>query len=153
MKSRHQKLVESFMKKAGQDVPEKPTIPSKEVRLLRAKLILEEALETIWALGIDDILVKGGKLSSVGDCEFFCCGYVDILGVIDGCCDLNVVSTGTLSAFGIPDEPMQLLVDRANLRKFSEGSYRRDDGKWMKPPDWEPPEPKIAVLLWKWGYK
>ena len=31
-------------------------------------------------------------------------------------------------------------VDQANLRKFGPGSYERDDGKWIKPPDWTPPD-------------
>ena len=51
MKSEHQKRVESFMRLAKQDVPEKVTIPSDEVCRLRASLILEEALETISSLG------------------------------------------------------------------------------------------------------
>ena len=42
--SDHQKRVEELMIKAGQNLPEVPIMPSKEVRLLRAKLILEEAL-------------------------------------------------------------------------------------------------------------
>jgi hypothetical protein len=53
VKTPHQQLVEAFMAKAGQAVPDRPTADvDKEVRLLRAKLIFEEALETIEALGV-----------------------------------------------------------------------------------------------------
>ncbi|RME85522.1 MAG: hypothetical protein D6785_04320, partial [Planctomycetota bacterium] len=51
MKSPHQKRVEEFMRLAGQEIPEVPTLPDEKTRLLRSKLILEEALETIHALG------------------------------------------------------------------------------------------------------
>ncbi len=49
--SSHQQRVEHFMRQARQPLPEEPSIPSEEIRRLRAKLILEEALETIKALG------------------------------------------------------------------------------------------------------
>jgi len=51
-----------------------------------------------------------------------------------------VVTIGTLIAFGVDDEPVLEEVDQANLRKFGPGSYERDDGKWIKPPDWTPPD-------------
>lgn len=50
-KSPHQQRVEEFMGKFGQEVPDKPTMPDEDTRLLRAKLIFEETLETIYALG------------------------------------------------------------------------------------------------------
>ena len=43
----NQKQVRDWMSAFGQETPDKPGIPSLEVRKLRAKLILEEALETI----------------------------------------------------------------------------------------------------------
>lgn len=33
----------------------------------------------------------------------------------------------------------QQLVDENNLAKFGPGGYRRDDGKWIKPPGHKPP--------------
>ena len=71
-------------------------------------------------------------------------------GIADGCADIKVVTTGTLSAFGIPDMMIQEEVDAANLRKFSEGGYRREDGKWMKPPDWTPPDIDGILELMGW---
>lgn len=175
-KSDHQLRVEDFMRKAGQEVPDKPTIPSEEVRLLRAKLILEEAVETIHALGFDiegDIDPDYNLTDMIIPHTLGC----DIKEVIDGCCDIAVVTTGTLSAFGIADVIPQKEVDHSNLAKFTNttcpkckeqlqifaegtknplwtclnsscdyhapaeqlGGYRREDGKWIKPVNWQPP--------------
>ena len=53
MKSDHQLSVEEFMRNALQDVPDDPALPNEVVRLLRARLIFEEAKETIAALGFE----------------------------------------------------------------------------------------------------
>ena len=138
MRSEHQQRVEQFMRMAEQDVPFVPTTPSEETRLLRARLILEEAFETIEALGVvcgtEDSPLRFGDLRVAAERTF------DLEGVIDGCCDLKVVTTGTLSACGIPDMPFQDEVDAANLRKFGPGGYRDEFGKWRKPPDFVPPD-------------
>ena len=137
-KSDHQQRVERFMRLAGQDVPNKPQVPSEEVRLLRARLIMEEALETIEALGVcvrDFIRLK----IYITDLEF-CSEYSPNLSqIIDGCCDLSVVTTGTLSACGIADEEPQRRVDVNNLEKFGPGGHRDENGKWIKPPGHKPP--------------
>jgi len=180
-KTQHQLLVEEFMLKAGQDVPDKPCIPSEEVRLLRAKLILEECLETIQALGVT-VYFNGEDFTSptLRKFEFNVLRNADIQEVVDGCCDIKVVTTGTLSAFGIADHLPQQEVDESNLSKFRPpicpncgerledddlmgedvgvdaywdcsncsrvttasivGCYRREDGKWIKPNDWQPPD-------------
>ncbi len=143
MKSEHQLRVEELMLKIpGQDIPNNPTIPDVNTRTLRARLILEEALKTIEALGLKVCLdwdqhneINLNHLAFEPSQK-----VISIPAVIDGCCDLKVVTTGTLSAFGIPDEYVQLLVDENNLEKFGPGGYRRDDGKWIKPPDHRPPD-------------
>lgn len=110
-KSTHQQAVELFMSKAGQELPTKPTVPSPEIRKLRAQLILEEALETIEALGFEveywdyELHLKPGKEPILTD-------------ILDGCCDLAVVTTGTLSACGISDIVPQDLVNYNNIQKF-----------------------------------
>ncbi|MFQ5570917.1 MAG: hypothetical protein ACE5G0_14650 [Rhodothermales bacterium] len=133
------------MRKAGQATPSTPTVPDEETRILRAKLILEEALETVRALGVGVRLAEGhgpeGVVSAEeSDLAFYIDGEADIEWVVDGCADISVVTIGTLIAFGIDDEPILEEVDRANLRKFGPGGYMREDGKWMKPPDWTPPD-------------
>ncbi len=144
MPTAHYRRVREFMQKAGQETPGAPVIPDEETRLLRAKLILEEALETVKALGVGvRVTTEDGTevdFSHVDHLDFFPQGEVNLEGVVDGCADVSVVTIGTLIAFGIDDEPILEEVDRANLRKFASGSYRRDDGKWMKPPGWTPPD-------------
>ena len=136
LKTEHQHRIEQFMKKAGQIVHKKPTIPGVKTRKLRAKLILEEAFETVKALGFNIIIDIGtGELELVPN-EDGC----NIIEVADGCADISVVTIGTLSAFGIHDKPLLEEVDDSNLRKFGTGSYKRSDGKWMKPADWTPPD-------------
>ena len=138
MPTPHYDRIREFMRLAGQDTPTAVTVPDGATRLLRAKLILEEALETITALGVTVTLdgepVDPDRLR----CRTF--GPVDLEGVVDGCADISVVTMGTLIAFGIDDEPVLAEVDQANLRKFGPGSCARADGKWMKPPDWTPPD-------------
>jgi len=150
-KSMHQHRVEQFMERAGQEVPVTPSIPASSVLGLRAKLILEECMETIEALGFIvqmsevDHPTEGKKV--VFALEYT--GVTNIIEVVDGCCDIKVVTTGTLSALGTPDLRAQELIDDANLRKFGPGGYRRDDGKWIKPPTWVKPD--LPHLLFTQG--
>lgn len=117
---------------AKQSVPSTLTMPSREVRFLRAKLILEEAIETVVALGF-----TVDENCNVCDEDYF---TPDLVQIADGCADLSVVTTGTLSVCGIPDEPLLRLVDENNLIKFGPGGYLRNDGKWIKPPTHRPPD-------------
>lgn len=146
----HQFRINEFMRKAGQELPPSPCIPSEEIRLLRAKLILEEAFETVAGLGVAVMLrLEQAKIINDGevpcqqvlfaDCELIISGECDILEVADGCADISVVTIGTLSAFGIRADSVVAEVDCANLRKFGPGGYRREDGKWIKPSNWQPP--------------
>lgn len=159
-KTEHQQRVEQFMRLAGQEIPDKPTIPSEEVRLLRARLILDEALETIEALGFELWVNPDTVIHSPIKPEFDngdgdgCLSLIpslvpDLEQISDGVADISVVSIGTLSACGIADDPILREVDESNLRKFGPGGRLRDDGKWIKPDDWEPP--KIAERLREQG--
>lgn len=138
MTTKHYQRVKSFMEKVGQEIPSEVVIPDAHTRLLRARLILEEALETVHALGIS-VRTKDEQIC-IESCEFLPDQSVDLEGVADGCADISVVTMGTLISFGIEDEKLLREVDEANMRKFGPGSYAREDGKWMKPPDWTPPD-------------
>ena len=140
MPTSHYQRVKAFMQKAGQETPSSVTIPDEKTRHLRASLILEEALETVLALGFD--VVAQDAPVSIENCKLVGSRKPDLEGIVDGCADISVVTIGTLVACGIEDEPVLAEVDRANLRKFGSGSYVREDGKWMKPPDWQPPDIK-----------
>lgn len=146
MKSDHQLRVEKFMGLAGQSIPVVPTLSSFEVRKFRAEMVLEEALELIEGLGFDvEATHPDGELALVEAWK------PDLVKIADGCADVKVVTTGTLSALGISDLALQEEVDQNNLQKFGPGGHRREsDGKWMKPPGHQPPN--IAGILWAQGW-
>jgi predicted HAD superfamily Cof-like phosphohydrolase len=135
MKTDHQRRVEQFMMLAHQDLPAHPTLPNESILRLRATLILEEALETIQALGF--AVKRDGDAHKYIVVPVYVPKLVDI---VDGCADLSVVTVGTLSACGVADAPVLAAVDHNNLAKFGPGGYRRADGKWIKPPDHQPPD-------------
>lgn len=112
-----------------------------------ATLIIEEAIETIEALGFYvsvDLENRGEGLKH----DWTLYDNPDLpslVKIVDGCCDTIVVTTGTLSACGVRDLIPQALVDYSNLAKFGEGSYRREDGKWIKPANWQAPDLKGEI--------
>lgn len=136
------------MRAAGQAVPPHPAEPSPEDRLLRARLILEEAFETIEkGLGINVTIEPPG----IGAGSAYCIRFKDLrmavvrpfnmIETVDGCGDVSVVTIGTLSACGVADGPILAEIDRANLQKFGPGGHRNPEtGKWEKPPDHRPPD-------------
>jgi predicted HAD superfamily Cof-like phosphohydrolase len=146
MATPHYERVKDFMQRVGQPTPDHLTIPDERTRILRAKLILEEALETVRALGVQ-VTTRGDNPVTLDDeqMDFNTTGNVDMIEIVDGCADISVVTIGTLIAIGVDDEPILEEVDASNLRKFEPGSYRREDGKWMKPPGWTPPDINAAI--------
>lgn len=137
--SEHQRRIAEFMDKAGQDLPVYPTVPNEHIRRLRAKLIMEECLETVRALGFEPYMPSFGEVT-IDRLQFSDVLVPSIEEIADGCADISVVTYGTLLACGIADKPIIEAVDASNLAKFAEGGYRRDDGKWMKSPNWEKPD-------------
>lgn len=133
--------VKEFMVKAGQDCPAKPVVPSKEVRELRARLIMEEALETVRALGFESYLefVDNNKSNviDVGLIRFSEEFEPNLVKIADGVGDTLVVSLGCALACGIDMEPIENEISKSNLSKFIDG-YRREDGKFMKGPSYSP---------------
>lgn len=120
--TQEQQKVRDWMVAFDQETPEKPTIPSIEIRKLRAKLILEEALETVWALGFEvfpglgrrDVNLTKTHLDFVESPL----GPMTLADIADGCSDLSVVNYGTLVACG--------LVKDYGAAKFSDGEIPCD---------------------------
>ena len=137
-KTPHQQRIEQFMRLAKQRVPQLPEMPSEKTRELRAKLIMEEALETIDALGVD--VTCGNTYVSKDNVHLFATHPPNLVEIADGCADISVVTIGTLSACGIPDQGLLEMVDKNNLEKRGNGSYIRPDGKLVKPPNHKPPD-------------
>lgn len=139
----HYASVRLFCEKAFGELPKFPTIPSEFDRKTHSKLIIEEALETISDGLAMDVYINSGTCDKVTAADFdFQCSTrpVDLAEIADGAADLNVVCNGMGIRCGIDMEPVQRLVDHANLQKFGPGGYRREDGKWVKPPNFIPPD-------------
>jgi len=130
--------VEGLMLGAKQTVGKSLRVPTPEERILRAKLIYEEALETIEALGVDFVL---GKFIDAGEENY------NPEKVLDGGCDLAVVTNGTLIACGLQHVFGEALerVDQNNLSKVGPGAVWREDGKMLKPPGYKPVELKDLI--------
>lgn len=93
-----QAQVRDWMKSFGQETPEKPIIPSLEIRKLRAKLILEETTEVCKALGFDIEF----DMHENSDSNFLFENHKpNLKEILDGCEDLKVVTEGTLIACGL----------------------------------------------------
>lgn len=149
-KSPHQQAVEAFMDRAHQVVPISPYVPPAAVRRLRARLILEEALETIEALGVavytnEGSRIRGREFSKASQLHFEASKPFDLIETVDGCCGIAVVTTGTLSACGVADLMPQYEVNFNNLTKTT-GDYKIDEGgKLIKPPNH--PKPNLKPIL------
>ena len=153
--SEHYRRVRTFMEMSGQEVNTSPEdIPSPETRILRGKLILEEALETIHALGLIVVPAKDvhrgsplrhAELSIENTLTDPDDAFI-VEDIADGCADMIVVATGTLVCCGVPDVALLEELDRTNFMKIS-GGERRADGKLLKPPGWKPPRIARAIGL------
>lgn len=135
------------MQKFGQETPNAPCIPSLEVRRLRAKLILEEALETVRALGIRASVLNvpsGRGLACLmhEDNQIVCEeAYYEpnLEAIADGCADLRVVTIGTEVVCGIPGDKTFAEVMRSNDGKlWSDSDVMREfNFELEKLPEWQ----------------
>lgn len=103
---------------------ETPHLPSHEVRDLRTKLLREEFMEYMDAEHTDDLVE-----------------------IADALADIIYIACGTAVAYGIPLDRVFAEVHRSNMAKLGPDGkpIYREDGKVMKPADWQPP--RIAQTL------
>ncbi len=150
IKTQHQQRIEQMMEKAGQDLPSTPSVPDDKIRVLRARLIMEEAFEALEAMGVAAFTqCSDGAL----DVEFKDLAFktfqkseeLDLPHIAKELADISVVNIGTMSAFGISDNEVLQAVDENNLAKFGPGGFRDSNGKWRKPPNH--PDPDIKAIL------
>lgn len=110
-----QKGVQEFHKKYGCVTNHKPVMPDAETRLLRARLIVEEAAEFMAA-------------ASNGNMIEMC----------DALADLLYVTYGTAVVMGVDMEPISAEVQSSNMTK--DGGGQDSGGKIMKGPDFKKPD-------------
>ena len=168
LKSSNQLKVEVFMARIGtktQPLPLKPEIPNAKTRVLRARLMLEECLETIRnGLGVNvDVLFDfsdggfqepgGTKRMAVkmSHMRFMPNGEPDLVEIADGLADQEVVNLGTAASCGLAHQPFFDEVMNNNFEKFGPGHKIDKGGKLIKPPDHK--KPKIGREIVSQGFE
>ena len=139
---KNQLRVLEMMKVFEQECPSKPSLANEETRLLRAKLILEETLEFINALGLklEYIDNKNFNLTKIKE--------PNLLEIVDAISDIEVINKGAAVAFGLDSEKFFNLVMYNNLTKLVNGKpLKNQDGKVIKPENYIPVTEDLRKLL------
>lgn len=116
------------------------TIPANpKARELLARLVLQEAIETVNAFGFHPELLDDRENFVLVPIE----KELDIFEIIDGCCDVIYTATGAIVSLGVQDIPHLEEVCRANDDKFPNGiAIVNEYGKYQKPVGWKGPDHK-----------
>lgn len=112
--------VVAFHKAFEMTINERPTVPCQKDRELRVELIREEVEE--WQ--------KAEAEQDLGS-------------IADALADLIYVAIGAAITYGIDLRPVWAEVQRSNMAKV--GGRKREDGKWLKPDGWRPPDIQSAM--------
>ena len=108
-----QKMVQEFHEQFDIHIATTPSVPDEATQILRNRLIQEEFEELQEAMQSNDLSAMAKELA-----------------------DLLYVVYGTAVSLGIDMEPVFKEVHRSNMSKI--GGYKREDGKWVKPPTYSP---------------
>jgi predicted HAD superfamily Cof-like phosphohydrolase len=147
MTTRLNRQVREFHKLVGQDIGERPQVPTVEVVRLRGRVVIEEAFEFLEALTppgwYRDYFgrLKAQAKSAVAEMAI----KVDLPAAVDALADLDYVSEGSRIAFGVDGEPIADEVHRANMQK--QGGGLDEHGKARKPAGWKPPDIRGCLKL------
>lgn len=128
---RPQKDITMLMQQFEQEVKQSPELPDPEIRLLRARLVFEEALEFVKSCGCTVNLAashssgqsktpnEAGKAALIDDLvvDLDPHGTPDLVEYVDACIDQLVVTYGALNAAGVNAEPAWDEVQRSNMSK------------------------------------
>lgn len=146
--------IADMMRLYGQTVRTNPTADITDAeRILRARLVLEEALEFVAAMGCraqipadgDWETVRGDSVVIVSDGP----GKVDLVEATDAISDLTVVTKGSAHTLGVPCDAATAIVHATNMAKAGpDGKIMKDaGGKTQKPEGWVSPTAALAALL------
>ena len=108
-----QSMVERFHQLFDIVVQREPGLIDERTRVLRERLIQEEFDELKQAMAQEELPAIAKELA-----------------------DLLYVVYGTAVSYGIDMAPVFREVHRSNMSKV--GGYKREDGKWVKPPSYSP---------------
>lgn len=139
---------ETFMRAAGQPIPQLPAIPPHQTLTLRLKLILEEVEELVQACGFADleeavVSLSDGELSADVVLRLLE-KRVSLPLMMDAFADIIVIAqggaletAGSKAAYRVHTE-----VALSNLEKIGPDGKckKREDGKILKPESWSEPD-------------
>jgi predicted HAD superfamily Cof-like phosphohydrolase len=111
-----QQDIVTLMKQFEQEVKDSPELPDPATRLLRARLVFEEALEFVRACGCTVISDHKPVIDDTA-VELDPTGTPDLVEYVDGCIDQLVVNNGALNAVGIEAQSAWDEVQRSNMSK------------------------------------
>lgn len=134
-----QDRVRDFHVALGQPAPDGLDLDGFRAEL-RARLIMEEAIETVNALGFTVEVSSRYGVAQVGLTQSTAPDWPE---VVDGLCDVAYVTLGAAVEAGFSLAPFFHEVHRSNMTKIG-GPVRESDGKVLKPDSFEPP--RIAYL-------
>lgn len=66
---------------------------------------------------------------------------------VDALLDATYYILDHLAKTGLDIRPLWTRIHQANMEKFGPGGYMREDGKWMKPPNFTPPDDDIRRMI------
>jgi predicted HAD superfamily Cof-like phosphohydrolase len=150
--NRHYRMVKFLHKKFKSPVAEKPTILSgagDEINVHYA-IVLDNLSKEMKALSKEG---QGGQVLARGSwmleelAEFFAAKTLE--DQADALTDLQYFDTGTFVEIGLEPEKLFDIVHQSNVAKlWPDGEPRfNEQGKWIKPPGWEAPEPKLRAEI------
>lgn len=148
-------MVKQFHEAFGEKMPDKPTPIDRETALKRAVWSGEELIEFLYA-------TVGGDLDEFHEIYLdFCMGIAEAYRKIkannsliddvltaqaDALTDEMYFNQGSFTLMGVEPYNFFDIVQNANMSKLWEDGkprFRDSDGKILKPPTWEAPEPKL----------
>lgn len=133
--------VKQFMEAARQSMADSPSVPTRDIRVLRARLLFEEILEFVEASGLEIEVQSGyGQTFRLNKDTVYSCvdsGSVNVVEIADSLADIGYVSYGAALAYGIDMEPIENAVHENNMTKF-DGAWFDEHGKLRKGPNYKP---------------
>lgn len=149
-------LVEEFHRAFGREIPQRPTLSTEDVRVMRVHLIAEELAELCQALRMDLRLTvecayaddeKGDSVELAAWQNIDRYGQPDVVEAADALADLDYVVSGGFLDFGLPANELVADVHRSNMSKLDENGkpILRGDGKILKGPNYSPPDLRSII--------
>lgn len=139
---KQQKDVKEFHEAIGQPVNVTPTLSTEQDRILRARLILEEALELIYDMAVEVYVEPAEQRTYLTNLKYLefdtsILREPNLTGMYKELVDLNYVVKGTGVVLGLDIDKGHQEVHRSNMTKVIDG-HKDETGKWRKGPSYEP---------------